>query len=186
MSFDKAAFNAIYDDLIANDNKQIGSAKSGDDLIRLGWMLAQSSIALWVLCFMFVPLLCMKQNFLIAEIIQPMPHVPFMKKILKTTRNSCSTSNRIHDRSTVKELAEILRSMSLISRSIYSIPVAVNFSTVTVKKLRRKTSMICSLNRAHQLALTINARFPITNCQMNRWKNLFSVNGMQTPLLQHL
>lgn len=46
MSFDKAAFNAIYDDLIANDNKQIGSAKSGDDLIRLGWMLAQSSIAL--------------------------------------------------------------------------------------------------------------------------------------------
>ncbi|XP_037025108.1 fidgetin-like protein 1 [Bradysia coprophila] len=46
MSFDKATFNSIYDDLLSNDNKRIDSDKSAADLLRLGWLLAQSSIAL--------------------------------------------------------------------------------------------------------------------------------------------
>ncbi|KAG4069826.1 hypothetical protein HA402_006841 [Bradysia odoriphaga] len=46
MNFDKATFNSIYDDLISNDNERNDSGKSADDLLRLGWLLAQSSIAL--------------------------------------------------------------------------------------------------------------------------------------------
>lgn len=46
MSFDKGAFNSVYDDLISNGNGQFGGAQSEDDLLRLSWILAQSSLAL--------------------------------------------------------------------------------------------------------------------------------------------
>lgn len=45
MSFDKTTFNSIYDDLVLNNNVEFG-AKTADELIRLGWLLGQSSIAL--------------------------------------------------------------------------------------------------------------------------------------------
>lgn len=45
MSFDKTTFDSIYDDLVLNNNEEIG-AKTADELIQLGWLLGQSSLAL--------------------------------------------------------------------------------------------------------------------------------------------
>lgn len=47
MNFDKSTFNSIYEDLIFNNNLENCTAKTAD-VIRLGWLLGQSSIALLV------------------------------------------------------------------------------------------------------------------------------------------
>lgn len=48
MSLDKSTFKSIYEDLVFNKNEGTASAKTADNLIQLGWLLGQSSIALWV------------------------------------------------------------------------------------------------------------------------------------------